>query len=89
MDLILLFAIIVIGVAVGLISLVLRLLRAPIRLLFKVLLHIGAGFLALILINMAGALVGITVGVNLLNAAIVAVLGVPGAVLVLLLTLLL
>ena len=89
MGLILLFAIIVIGVAVGLISLVLRLLRAPIRLLFKVLLHIGAGFLALILINMAGALVGITVGVNLLNAAIVAVLGVPGAVLALLLTLLL
>ena len=38
---------------------------------------------------MAGALVGVAVGVNLLNAAIVAVLGVPGAVLVLLLTLLL
>ena len=89
MGLILLFAMIVIGVAVGLISLVLRLLRAPIRLLLKVLLHIGAGFLALILINMAGALVGVAVGVNLLNAAIVAVLGVPGAVLVLLLTLLL
>ena len=89
MGLILLFAIIVIGVAVGLISLLLHLLRAPIRPLFKILLHIGAGFLALILINMAGALVGVTVGVNLLNAVIVAVLGVPGAVLVLLLTLLL
>ena len=71
------------------IELLLHLLRAPIRLLFKILLHIGAGFLALILINMAGALVGVTVGVNLLNAVIVAVLGVPGAVLVLLLTLLL
>ena len=89
MGLILLFAIIVIGVVVGLISLVFRLLRAPIRLLFKVLLHIGAGFLALILINMAGAMVGIAISVTLLNAIIVAVLGVPGAVLLLILALLL
>lgn len=89
MGLILLFAIIVIGVVVGLISLVFRLLRAPIRLLFKILLHVGAGFLALILINMAGAMVGIAISVTLLNAIIVAVLGVPGAVLLLILALLL
>lgn len=84
-----LFAVLVIAVAVGLISLVFRLLRAPIRLIFKLLIHIGAGFVGLFIVNLLGSLVGFSLGVNWINALVVGVLGVPGVVLLVLLTLLL
>lgn len=62
-----------------------RVFIAPIRLLFKLLFNTALGFAGLILLNHFGAYIGISLGVNLLNAAAIGVLGVPGLSLLLLL----
>ena len=57
----------------------------PIRLIAKVLINTGIGFVALTLINQFGADFGIALGVNWLNAAVTGILGVPGVALLLIL----
>ena len=62
-----------------------QLFSTPLRLALKVLLNTLLGFAALFLTNLAGSAAGFTLGMNLLNALIIGVLGVPGLVLLLLL----
>ena len=57
----------------------------PIRVIFKLLLNTALGFVALILINRFGADLGIVLGVNWVNAAVVGILGLPGLALLLVL----
>ena len=64
---------------------VVQLFSAPLRLALKVLLNTLLGFAALFLTNLAGGLTGLTLGMNLLNALVIGVLGVPGLVLLMLL----
>lgn len=68
------------AVAVGVI-LLLKILSAPIRLAFKLLINAGVGFLILFVVNFFGDFVGFTLGVNFLNALVAGVLGVPGVIL--------
>ena len=63
----------------------LRIFTKPIRLVFKLLLNIAFGFLALLILNFLGGFIGIELGVNWLNAAIVGILGLPGVALLLIL----
>lgn len=65
--------------------LVLKLLSAPIRIAMKLLINGLAGFVVLFLLNFAGEWVGISLGINWVNAIVVGVLGAPGVVLLLLL----
>ncbi len=66
-------------VAVGAFALVLMiLLHRPLAALWRLLLRSGAGLCALWLFDQVGALVGVTVGVNLAGALILGVLGAPG-----------
>ncbi|WP_087065239.1 pro-sigmaK processing inhibitor BofA family protein [Intestinibacillus massiliensis] len=60
-------------------------LFAPIRWGLKALVHMAFGFLGLVVCNVFGALIGVTVGINVVNTAIVAALGPAGLVLLLLL----
>jgi len=78
---------IVLLVAVGflLISLLFKLLKAPLKFIFKFLLHALLGYVALFVINFFGAWIGISLGLNWINAAIVGVFGIPGVILLLLL----
>ncbi len=62
----------------------LRVFRAPLRLALKLLTNTALGFAALWGVNATAALTGITLGVNLWNALTIAVLGLPGFVLLLL-----
>ena len=64
---------------------VVQLFSTPLRLALKVLLNTLLGFAALFLTNLAGGLTGFTLGMNLLNALVIGVLGVPGLVLLVLL----
>ncbi len=65
--------------AVGAFALVLLiLLRRPLAVLWKLLLRSGVGLCALWLFDQVGALIGVTVGVNLTGALILGVLGAPG-----------
>ncbi len=70
--------------AVLAVLLVLRLFAAPLRLALKVLVNTAIGFLALIVVNLTASITGVAVGVNLINAVVIGVLGLPGFVLLLL-----
>ena len=64
---------------------VVQLFSTPLRLALKVLLNTLLGFAALFLTNLAGSAAGLTLGMNLLNALVIGVLGIPGLVLLVLL----
>ena len=59
----------------------LRLITAPIRLLWKLLLNMFFGLLCLILVNLIGCAVGFQIGIGLFSVAVVAALGLPGVLL--------
>ena len=71
--------------AVVLLVLLVKVLSAPIRLIFKLAVNAALGFLILFVVNFFGDFVGIGVTVNLFTALIAGVLGVPGVVLLVLL----
>ena len=56
-----------------------------IRFILKLLINTLIGFVVLILINKFGSYIGVTLGVNWINAAVVGILGVPGVALLLIL----
>ena len=66
---------------------VVQLFSAPLKLALKVLLNTLLGFAALFVLNLASSLTGFTLGLNLFNALVIGVLGVPGLVLLILLKL--
>lgn len=70
--------------AVIAIVVVVRLLSAPIRLAGKLLINALAGFVVLFLLNFVGGIVGLSLGINWINAIVVGILGAPGVVLLLL-----
>ena len=55
-----------------------RLLALPLRLLTKLLIHSGCGFLCLWLLNMVSALTGVYLPVNAATVLIAGFLGLPG-----------
>lgn len=76
--------IIIIAAAFLLLHLLFKILKAPMKLAFKLLLHALFGFVFLGIFNFVGAWVDLSLGVNWVNAAVAGVLGVPGVVLLLL-----
>lgn len=64
--------------------LVFVLLRRPLRALGRVLVRSGVGLVFLWLFQWCGGLLGVQLGVNLFNGAVLGVLGVPGLALLLL-----
>lgn len=77
-------AILLLSAALGLLWLLFKLLKKPIKWAFKLLLNALIGFVGLFLLNYLGSYVGISLGINWLNAVITGVFGVPGIVLLLL-----
>lgn len=61
-----------------------RLFRTPLRVAFRLLLNTLLGFLALWTVNLTAGLTGVALGLNLLNALVIGILGLPGFVLLLL-----
>lgn len=55
-----------------------RLFYRPLKLVFRGLLHITLGGAAILLYNLAGAYWGLTIGLNLISAAVVGAMGLPG-----------
>lgn len=70
--------------AVFLLAALFRIFKAPLRLALKLLLNTFLGFLALYLVGLTAPWTGITLGLNLWNALIIGILGLPGFVLLLL-----
>ena len=61
-----------------------RVFKAPLRLALKLLANTLLGFLALWAVNLTAGFTGIVLGLNLLNALVIGILGLPGFVLLLL-----
>ena len=66
---------------------VVHLFSTPLKLALKVLLNTLLGFAALFLLNLTSGFTGFALGLNLFNAVVVGVLGVPGLALLVLLEL--
>ena len=62
----------------------LRVFSAPLKLAVKLLVNTLLGFLALWAVNVTAGVTGIALGVNVFNALVIGVLGLPGFVLLLL-----
>lgn len=64
--------------AAGLAVALLLVLHRPLKVLRRILLRSGVGLCALWAFNQVGGLIGIRVGVNLVSALVLGVLGAPG-----------
>lgn len=64
---------------------VLRLISTPLKMALRLLLHSALGFGAVWLLNMTGAVSGISLGLNWFNSLTIGILGLPGLGLLLLL----
>ena len=62
----------------------LRVFSAPVRVALRLLLNTLLGFRAVWAVNLTAAWTGIALGLNLLNALVIGILGLPGFVLLLL-----
>lgn len=62
----------------------LRVFKTPLRQAAKLLANTLLGFLALWAVNLTSAYTGIALGLNVLNALVIGILGLPGFVLLLL-----
>ncbi len=62
----------------------LRIFRAPLKIALRVLGNTLLGFLALWFVNASAAVTGIVLGLNLWNALVIGILGLPGFLLLLL-----
>ena len=69
--------------AVLLMSLFLRIIRLPLKWLFKALLHAAVGFVALFVFNFIGSWIGVELELNVINALITGIFGVPGVLILL------
>ena len=61
-----------------------RVLSAPLRLALKLLANTALGFLALWAVGLTSGVTGIALGLNLWNALVIGILGLPGFALLLL-----
>ncbi len=74
-----------IGACVVVLLLSVTLLRRPLGKLFQLLGRTAAGLVALLVLQPISGLIGVTLGINLINALILGVLGAPGFALLLML----
>ena len=78
-------AAVVILISAAAIFIFFKLITKPIRLILRLLFNTLLGFVILFLLNFFGGTIGISLGMNWLNAAIVGVFGLPGVVVLLVL----
>ncbi len=73
-------SLLMIAAGVVFIILLIKILSAPIRWIFKLLLNALLGFVVLFIINFFGEFIGITIPITLVSALITGFFGVPGVV---------
>ena len=74
---------ILLAIAVLLLVLVIRILRLPIKLFFKFLIHAAAGFAMLFVVNFLGGFFNVSLEVSWVSCATAGILGVPGIIILL------
>ena len=79
----------ILAAAVLSVVILVKILAAPVRLVFKLLLNALCGFLLLIVVNIISVFFNFSVEINLVNTLIAGCFGIPGALLLVLLKILL
>ena len=78
---------IILGILIVLaVLLVFKLFSLPIRLVFRILINTAAGFALLLIFNYIGMYLGLSIGINIINALLIGILGIPGLLLLVFLT---
>ena len=77
-------ALIIIAIVL-IILLFIKLLTTPLRFIVKFIFNTLLGFAVLIIVNFLGSYIGISLGVNWINAVVIGLLGLPGVALLLVL----
>ena len=79
----------ILSAALGVIALIIiiKLLTAPLKWIFKFILNTIIGFVILYIINIAGARVGFSIEITTIKAVLVGIFGIPGAIVLVLLQL--
>ena len=72
-------------ICVLLVVLLFKIIKTPLKWAFKLLINAASGFIALVILNFFGGLVGLSLTVNLINCLVAGILGLPGVVLLLVL----
>lgn len=72
-------------ICVVLIVLLFKIIKTPLKWAFKLLINAASGFIALIILNFFGGIVGLSLTINFINCIVAGILGLPGVVLLLLL----
>lgn len=78
-------SILILGAVVLFCFVLIKIISTPMRWLLKLLINTALGYIALFILNFFGEFIGITLGLNFINAVVVGFLGVPGVVLLALL----
>jgi len=81
MDLITMLLMVV--AAVLLMGLFIRIIRLPLKWLAKAALHAAVGFVALFVFNFLGSWIGVELEMNVFNALVTGIFGVPGVLILL------
>lgn len=82
----------IVGISIVLLILLvifIKIFKTPLKLLLKLLFNTIGGFIALMALNFFGSFIGISIGLNWVNAIIVGIFGLPGIGLLLILQLIL
>ena len=72
-------------ICILLVVLLFKIIKTPLKWAFKLLLNAASGFIALVILNFFGGIVGLSLTVNLVNCLVAGILGLPGVVLLLIL----
>lgn len=80
-----LFSVGAVIICVLLVVLIFKIIKTPLKWAFKLLINAASGFIALVILNFFGGIVGLNLTINLINCLVAGILGLPGVVLLLLL----
>ncbi len=64
-----------------------RIFLWPLKIILKLVLNSVIGAAAIMLVNLVGSAIGLMIPLNIINACIVGILGLPGAIMLIILTL--
>ena len=62
---------------------IIKLLKKPLKWALKLLIHAASGYIALLVLNFFGGIVGLSIEITWVSAIIVGILGLPGVILLL------
>ena len=81
--------ILLIALAIFVVIALVRVISAPVKLIFKLLINTAIGFGVLLLVNLIGQNFGFSLEMNLIHALVVGIFGIPGVIVLIALQLLL